>query len=240
MKSITKPLPQPSLEPPSLLVRNFRDSNVIGFHPQPPSSPSSSLTPSSNVPQDEPRVISCDFQMKIPTNALRIDMSIRLSTKRNRNDCEDNPSVAYKITICTPRRDQEDKEETNGSDNNGPKYVTTTTLKWSSKFTIAKGNEDRNIFHHWNGSFVLGEKKYIDISECEFHQVKGIFGSNNACPKPIAPLSFEGEELQERKTKKNHADDDSRLLPERKRRRKNPIDSKDQPLALREQQAVLA
>ena len=97
-----------SLTPSSLSVLKFRDSNVIGFH-QKQSSPPLSFVPGLNAPQAEPQVMSCDFQMKIPTNALRIDMYILLSTNSNRNECEDNPNVSYKITICTPRCHYDDE-----------------------------------------------------------------------------------------------------------------------------------
>ena len=90
-----------SLTPSSLSVLKFRDSNVIGFHQKKPSPPLSFVT-GLNARQSEPQVIWCDFQMKIPTNVLRIDMSILVSTNINRNECKDNPSVSYKITICTP------------------------------------------------------------------------------------------------------------------------------------------
>jgi len=43
--------------------------------------------------------------------------------------------------------------------------VTTTTLKWSSKFTIAKDlDETINPFHEWSGSFALGENQQIPLA----------------------------------------------------------------------------
>ena len=233
-----------SLEPPSLVVRKFTDSNVVGFHEH--LSPS---LPASNSLQHKPRVVSCDFQMKIPTNALRIDMTILFSTDRNfkKSDFEDNSRVAYKITVCTPRC----CHKAITSNYNQPSTITTTTtttttttLRWSSKFTLAKGIENQNPYHEWSGSFRLGNTKDIDISECSFHQVEGFFESNYdesiECAKPISPLSLCEQELKKGNAKRNHGDDNDLLSQKRKRRRPNPIDAQYDVQTHRTQKCVLA
>jgi hypothetical protein len=109
--------------------------------------------------------------------------------------------------------------------------TTTSTLRWSSKFTLAKGNENRDPFHEWSGSFALGNKKDIDFSKCAFHQIEGIFNAHfeesNVCTKLVTQASLREQKTHESKVKKNHADDASRILPEAKRRRKNSIDPRD-------------
>ena len=127
----------------SSIVRKFTDSVVIGSHKQqmrgeeqPTSKPAvhqqvvhdpraqqhkSQQQQAQQQSSKKPRVVSvsCNFEMKIPTNALRIDMSIIVSTNDNFNNSSDRvrsdetmlprPSVTYKITICTPRRQEEEE-----------------------------------------------------------------------------------------------------------------------------------
>jgi len=223
-----------SLAPASLFVRKFTDSNVIGAHERLSSSSLASSIRGAKESQDEARVISCDFQMKIPSKALRIDMSILLSTNSNISDCEDDPSVSYKITICTPLHHYEDAISSN--DETISLTTTSTTLRWTSKFTVASGNQNRHPFHEWSGSFDLGNKKDIDISECAFHQVEGTFSARydetDGCAKPIKPSSLAEREMHERTTKKNRTDHETDLwvLPDAKRRRTNhhhPMDQND-------------
>jgi len=127
--------------------------------------------------QSRPRVVSCDFEMQIPRNALRIDMTILVLTN-DKSCCESGnnnarPSVSYKITICTPRRQGEHQVQ-----KTTPTTTTTTTFNWSSKFIVAKDlDETIDPFHEWNGSFVLGEKKKtcLCLDDCSFFQVQGTF-----------------------------------------------------------------
>jgi len=85
------------------------------------------------------------------------------------------PSVSYKVTICTPRRQPQEQQQ-----QVDPTSTSITTLKWSSKFTMAK-DVDENIdpFHEWSGSFALGEKpKYtppLTMIDLSFHQLEGTF-----------------------------------------------------------------
>merc|ERR1712161_138083 len=83
----------------------------------------------------------------------------------------------YKITICTPRR-QEMVEEPEKEHQEGTTTKTTTTFRYSSKFTVAKDLDDNIVpYHEWNGSFTLGAKQNppLPLEECSFHQVQGIF-----------------------------------------------------------------
>lgn len=199
-----------SLEPPSALVRKFADSNIVGFNEQLAPCSSSHLPSHPNSLQDATKTINCNFRIKIPTNALRIDMSILFSTGSNgcKSHCKEAPSVAYKITICTPQCRQ---KETNG-DNDFPSTTTTfTTLKWSSKLTIARGMEDQNPYHEWSGIFDLGNKKDINLCECSFHQVEGVFQSNyddcNLSTVPTSPISLCEQELQKIKRKRDGGND---------------------------------
>ena len=202
-----------SLSTPYGLVRKFTGSSVIGFKPTPPRN-------------DEKRVISCDFQMKLPTNAVRIDISLLLSTNMAPNDCEDQPSLSYKITICTPRCYHEDEK---CNSNTTSKHTTTSTLNWSSKFTMPKGSKNIDPFHEWSGTFVLGNMKEKDLSQYDFHQIEGIFSGHknekNYCTIPIVPFSHSVQEMNTGKAKKkNIAEEVTSGLPERKRRRKNSVD----------------
>ncbi len=228
-----------SLEPPSLVVRKFTDSNVVGFHEH--LSPS---LPASSSLQHKPRVVSCDFQIKIPTNALRIDMTILFSTDRNfkKSEFEENSRVVYKITVCTPRCCHKEITSNYNEPSTTTITTTTTTLRWSSKFTLAKGMENHNPYHEWSGSFHLGNKKDIDISECSFHQVEGVFTSNYddsiESAKPISPLSLCDQELQKGKAKRGHGDDTDLLS--QKRRRPNPIGAQYDDQTHRTQKCVSA
>ncbi len=209
MASPSKSSPLSVLEAPSELVRRFSSSNVVGFHEQ-----NSSL----GLQRDYPQVISCDFEMKIPKIALRIDISISVSSCSN--GCEENPSVAYKLTICTPRHAQQ-----NTADDDCIRRVTTTTLRWSSKFTVAKGNENRSPYHQWSGSFELGENKCTDLSECYFYQVEGIFRSkfeeDSDRVIPMTALSLGLSPINEQKLKRNIVEnDDSHTLRRTTKRRR--------------------
>lgn len=194
--------------PQSVFVRRYADSNAVGFHRE-----SSSLP----VQGDAPKVISCDFEIKIPTTALRIDMSILVSS--DSNECKGNPSIAFKITICTPRQVQQDH-----IDDNYARCITTTTLRWSSKFAIAKGNENRSPYHQWSGSFDIGDNRHTDLSDCSFHHFEGSFRSNaekvSDCIVPDAPISSEAPSINKRKSKKNLVESDDMCMPRTAKRRR--------------------
>jgi len=188
----------------------------------------------------KPRVVTCNFEMEIPTNALRIDMSILVSTNDNssRNCCYETPrpSVTYKITICTPRRQQEAVEDHQDHQKQSTTTATTTTtFRYSSKFTVAK-DIDENIvpFHEWNGSFKLGEKKNstLPLEDCSFHQIQGIFTANyddddNDTNKEEEGRTTTTASSTSRKLKKNFNaidNDDNNidfLIPPRKKQRLN-------------------
>jgi len=157
--------------------------------------------------QDETRVISCDFKIQVPANALRIDMTMLVSTKNDNNCQEDNPTVFYKITICTPRCKNENHDRIN----------TISELKWSSKFTVAKGKDNTDPFHEWSGSFDLGKKTQIDLTDCCFQQLQGSFSAHyndsiDSIKKPI-PEARQIRKINEASTGA------TRAMPERKRRR---------------------
>mmetsp|Transcript_26282 Transcript_26282/g.57575 ORF Transcript_26282/g.57575 Transcript_26282/m.57575 type:complete len:242 (-) Transcript_26282:146-871(-) len=173
----------PSTPPLSLTVKKFRDSIVIGSCPRSSLSTSSSSTSSSSspscpkMPSNEPRVISCNFEMTVPTNALRINITIIVSTKSD-NYNNDNPSLSYKITMVTPKKSEcESQQIRRNADGSITTTTTTSTLRWNSKFTVAKRNDDVDPFHEWTGNFVFN-KKPIDVSECLFHQLEGTFDAS--------------------------------------------------------------
>jgi len=171
-------------------VRKLTDSTVIGSQRREPSRKRKQHQERQQCRQVRPRVVSCNFEMKVPTNALRIDMTILVSTN-DTSSCYDvathddipRPSVSYKITICTPRQAQarEERQEQVPQESTTT-TTTTTTLNWSSKFTMAK-DLDENIdpFHEWTGSFALGEKskqKTLRMEDCSFYQIEGTFIGN--------------------------------------------------------------
>mmetsp|Transcript_37920 Transcript_37920/g.43675 ORF Transcript_37920/g.43675 Transcript_37920/m.43675 type:complete len:288 (+) Transcript_37920:103-966(+) len=195
-----------SSSPPSI-VRKFTDSIVIGsqqMHQNQPCLLSSKPVhhqavrdpqAQQNVQQlKNPRVVSCNFEIEIPTNALRIDMSILVSTNDNssssRSCCYETtgttnllprPSVTYKITICTPRRQEAAAAVAHEEQGTTTTTKTTTTFRYSSKFTVAKDIDDNVVpYHEWNGSFALGAKQNtpLPLEDCSFHQVQGIFTAN--------------------------------------------------------------
>ena len=169
--------------PSSSCRRKFMDSTVIGYSQQ----------QRQQRHTKKPRVVSCNFEMRIPTNALQIDMTILVSTNNDNGTpscCYDDenetpntplspprcrPSVSYNITICKPPPPPPRSSSLQSKD-----ATTTTTIRWSSKFTIAK-DLDENIdpFHEWNGSFTLGEKQDQKIppkiEDCSFYQLQGTF-----------------------------------------------------------------
>mmetsp|Transcript_49055 Transcript_49055/g.55599 ORF Transcript_49055/g.55599 Transcript_49055/m.55599 type:complete len:302 (-) Transcript_49055:98-1003(-) len=196
---------------PSSIVRKFTDSVVIGSHEQQMPDP---VVPQAvhNDPQAQaqqqaqqqqaqqqqsskkkPRIVSCHFEMEIPTNALRMEMSIIVSTNDTNRMCSydemtgthtnllPRPSVTYKITICTPRRQEAAAAVAHEEQDTTTTTKTATTFKYSSKFTIAKDIDDNVVpYHEWNGSFALGAKQNtpLPLEECSFHQVQGIFTAN--------------------------------------------------------------
>mmetsp|Transcript_37919 Transcript_37919/g.43674 ORF Transcript_37919/g.43674 Transcript_37919/m.43674 type:complete len:285 (+) Transcript_37919:118-972(+) len=190
----------------SSIVRKFTDSIVIGSHEQQmtdeqsPSKPA--LHQAVHDPQAQqqaqqqskkPRVVSCNFETEIPTNALRIEMSIIVSTNDNNRMCSydemtgthtnllPRPSVTYKITICTPRRQEAAAAVAHEEQGTTTTTKTTTTFRYSSKFTVAKDIDDNVVpYHEWNGSFALGAKQNtpLPLEDCSFHQVQGIFTAN--------------------------------------------------------------
>mmetsp|Transcript_49054 Transcript_49054/g.55597 ORF Transcript_49054/g.55597 Transcript_49054/m.55597 type:complete len:289 (-) Transcript_49054:98-964(-) len=268
---------------PSSIVRKFTDSVVIGSHEQQMPDP---VVPQAvhNDPQAQaqqqaqqqqaqqqqsskkkPRIVSCHFEMEIPTNALRMEMSIIVSTNDNYNNiCSyetmlPRPSVTYKFTICTPRRQETvavaAAAAAAANEEQGTTTKTTTTFKYSSKFTIANDIDDNIVpYHEWNGSFALGAKQNtpLPLEECSFHQVQGIFTANydpdtdtdDITNKEQEDTSNRQEEDQtiassstSRKLKKNFNDidkednDDDTLVPPRKKQRQE-----ETKLNLRQQQ----
>jgi hypothetical protein len=167
-------------------VRKLTDSTVIGSQRREPSR----KRKQQQERQVRPRVVSCNFEMKVPTNALRIDMTILVLTNDSSscyNEDSPRPSVSYKITICTPRV-QERQQQTEVHQESATRKrtttttTTTTTINWSSKFTMAN-DLDENIdpFHEWTGSFALGEKskqKTLRMEDCSFYQLEGTFIGN--------------------------------------------------------------
>ena len=238
----------------SAIVRKFTDSVVIGSHEvRDPQAQHQAQAHSQQYQEQQskkkPRVVSCNFEMEIPTNALRMDMSIIVSTNDNFNSNSSNricsyetmlprPSVTYKITICTPRRQEEEaaalataaghQEQSTTSTT-----ITTATFRYSSKFTVAKDIDDNVVpYHEWNGSFALGAKQHtpLPLEECSFHQVQGIFtanydpGTNEEDREDQAATSDSCS--TSRKLKKNcndiidnEDDDHDSLLPPRKKQR---------------------
>jgi len=190
-------LPSSLTSSSSSFVRKFSDSTVIGYSQQPQQQqycePSLLCPLKKRKQKQKPRVVFCNFEIKIPINALRIDMTILVSI--NGSSCSSSnsnrrcyietglsashprPSVSYKITICTPRRQQEQHPQVDPTSNS------ITTLKWSSKFTMANDlDENINPFHEWSGSFALDEKPKntppLAMEDLSFHQLEGILIGN--------------------------------------------------------------
>ncbi|OEU14266.1 hypothetical protein FRACYDRAFT_240800 [Fragilariopsis cylindrus CCMP1102] len=166
--------------PSSSCRRKFMDSTVIGYSQQ----------QRQQRHTKKPRVVSCNFEMRIPTNALQIDMTILVSTNNDNGtpSCcyhDENeipntalspprcrPSVSYNITICKPPPPPPPRSSSLQSKDTTT-TTTTTTIRWSSKFTIAK-DLDENIdpFHEWNGSFTLdGRENMMNAHGLCFHAV---------------------------------------------------------------------
>jgi hypothetical protein len=207
-----------SSPPPSSssgFVRKLTDSTVIGSQRREPSRKRKQHQERQQLRQVRPRSVSCNFEMKVPTNALRIDMTILLSTNdvATNDDIPTRPSVSYKITICAPRAQaREKREEQVPQGSTTTTTTTTTTLNWSSKFTMAK-DLDENIdpFHEWTGSFAFGEKskqKTLRMEDCSFYQIEGTFIGNydddnegngssetNSTSTSTSPLNQEKEDL---------------------------------------------
>jgi hypothetical protein len=164
-------------------VRKITDSTIIGSQRREPSRKRKPHQERQERRQVRQRVVSCNFEMKVPTNALRIDMTILVSTNDvATNDDIPRPSVSYKITICTPRAQAHKERQEEVPQESTTTTTTTTTLNWSSKFTMAK-DLDENIdpFHEWTGSFALGEKskqKTLRMEDCSFYQIEGTFIGN--------------------------------------------------------------
>lgn len=176
------------------IVRKLTESTVIGSQRREPSRKRKQHQERQQRRQVRPRVVSCNFEMKVPTNALRIDMTILVSTNDTSscydvaiNDDIPRPSVSYKITICTPRRAQAREVKKEEVPQETTTTTTTTTLNWSSTFTMAK-DLDENIdpFHEWTGSFALGKKKTLRMEDCSFYQIEGTFiGDYDDCNEGI-------------------------------------------------------
>jgi len=263
--------------PAASCVRKYTDSIVIGSQQQTPApTHTRQQQPQQNadadadvaiVPQDvsssstlphPPRVVVCDFVMKIPTHALRIDMTILVSTNDRRRDPQvphadlqpqqppPRPSVAYKITICTPARrcrgPQEHEqhphrppEGTAAAAASTPTASMMTTVTWSSKFTVAPDlAANRDPFYEWTGSFDLTTSRTaVPLDACSFYQVEGKFLANydddttTAAAVPV-PGTEDGSSWNRSSTSRPAredtfgcgGDDDTSRVPRRKKPRR--------------------
>jgi len=210
-------------------VRKLTESTVIGSQRREPSRKRKQHQERQQRRQVRPRVVSCNFGMKVPTNALRIDMTILVSTNDTSscydvaiNDDIPRPSVSYKITICTPRRAQAREERKEQVPQERTTTTTTTTLNWSSKFTMAKGlDENIDPFHEWTGSFALGEKskqKTLRMEDCSFYQIEGTFiGNYDDCNEGIG--SSETNSTSTSTSPLNQEEEKEASIPPRKKQR---------------------
>jgi len=273
--------------PASSCVRKYTESIVIGSQQQTPAptptrqqpqqqqqhadadtdiavvqhevSSSSPLPSPMTTTLPPPRVVVCDFVMKIPTHAIRIEMTILVSTNdRSSRDPRvphadpqpqpqqppPRPSVAYKITICTPaRRCQrpQQEQEPHGPEGTAPILstpTTMTTVTWSSKFTVAPDVEANvDPFYEWTGSFDLNNTSRtapaaVPLDECSFYHVEGKFLANyegdnttTAVPVPVADdVSSRNRSSTSNPSPKDTygygGDDDTSLVPSRKKQRR--------------------
>eukprot|EP00537_Pseudo-nitzschia_pungens_P006615 CAMPEP_0172363860 /NCGR_PEP_ID=MMETSP1060-20121228/7102_1 /TAXON_ID=37318 /ORGANISM="Pseudo-nitzschia pungens, Strain cf. cingulata" /LENGTH=223 /DNA_ID=CAMNT_0013086699 /DNA_START=45 /DNA_END=716 /DNA_ORIENTATION=- len=197
---------------PSLVVRKFRDSRMMGAVS--PLSPGASTLPF----KAEAPTISCNFEMQVPMDALRIHATILVSTTGDANEAWNNgrrPSISYKITICTPRNSNSNVPQIRRNDDGSITTTTTTaTLRWTSRFTPAKGRHARDSFYEWSGMFALGNKKPIALAECSFQQLTGTIQGPNARrnTESISPPVFQD-------ATKRHLQEDAADLQAKKRRR---------------------
>ena len=212
-------------------MRKLTESTVIGSQRREPSRKRKQHQERQQRRQVRPRVVSCNFGMKVPTNALRIDMTILVSTNDNTSSCYDvainddipRPSVSYKITICTPRRAQA-REERKEQVPQERTTTTTTTLNWSSKFTMAKGlDENIDPFHEWTGSFALGEKskqKTLHMEDCSFYQIEGTFiGNYDGCNEGIGSSETNSTSTSTSTSPLNQEEEKEASIPPRKKQR---------------------
>ena len=213
-------------------VRKLTESTVIGSQRREPSRKRMQHQERQQRRQVRPRVVSCNFGMKVPTNALRIDMTILVSTNDNTSSCYDvainddipRPSVSYKITICTPRRAQAREERKEQVPQERTTTTTTTTLNWSSKFTMAKGlDENIDPFHEWTGSFALGEKskqKTLRMEDCSFYQIEGTFiGNYDDCNEGIGSSETNSTSTSTSTSPLNQEEEKEASIPPRKKQR---------------------
>lgn len=210
--------------PAASCVRKYTESIVIGSQQQTPApTPTRQQQPQQQqhadtdiavVPHEvssssplphSPRVVVCDFVMKIPTHAIRIEMTILVSTNdRSSRDPRvppadpqpqpqlsppPRPSVAYKITICTPARrcrcpQHEHEHHPHRPEGTTPILstpATMTTVTWSSKFTVAPNVAASSVdpFYEWTGSFDLNKSgtsaAAVPLDACSFYHVEGKF-----------------------------------------------------------------
>ena len=212
-------------------VRKLTESTVIGSQRREPSRKRKQHQERQQCRQVRPRVVSCNFGMKVPTNALRIDMTILVSTNDTSscydvaiNDDIPRPSVSYKITICTPRRAQAREERKEQVPQERTTTTTTTTLNWSSKFTMAKGlDENIDPFHEWTGSFALGEKskqKTLRMEDCSFYQIEGTFiGNYDDCNEGIGSSETNSTSTSTSTSPLNQEEEKEASIPPRKKQR---------------------
>eukprot|EP00536_Pseudo-nitzschia_multiseries_P018896 jgi/Psemu1/230656/e_gw1.3328.2.1 len=225
--------------PSPLVVRKFWNSSVIGATLR---SIQSSSRHSQGRGPSQPRVISCSFEVQVPTDTLRIHITTFLSTgsgsSSGTNQTIDNPSLSYKITFCTPRNSnsnssyQPQTRRNRNPDGSITTTTTTSTLRWASKFTLMKGCEERDPFYEWTGMFVLGNnnKKPIALPECSFHHIEGIINPRSSLRNTEAseePLSQQCTDASKRPPAQ---DEDAYDRSRTKRRRVHvvPADTTDE------------
>ena len=258
--------------PAASCVRKYTESIVIGSQQQTPAP-----TPTRQQPQQQqqhadadtdiavvqhevssssplphpPRVVVCDFVLKIPTQAIRIDMTILVSTNEQADQQQPQPpprpSVAYKITICTPARRcrlPQQEHYPHGPEGTAPAAASTptssmmTTVTWSSKFTVAPDvAASVDPFYEWTGSFDLNNTSRtaaaVPLDECSFYQVEGKFLANYAedtttAAVAAAPVADDVSSRNQSSTSRSSrtdtvgcgGDDEASMVPSRKKQRR--------------------
>lgn len=214
-------------------------------------------SPMTTTVPPPPRVVVCDFVLKIPTHAIRIEMTILVSTNdRSSRDPHvphadpqppPRPSVAYKITICTPARRcrlPQQEHYPHGPEGTAPAAASTptssmmTTVTWSSKFTVAPDvAASVDPFYEWTGSFDLNNTSRtaaaVPLDECSFYQVEGKFLANYAedtttAAVAAAPVADDVSSRNQSSTSRSSrtdtvgcgGDDEASMVPSRKKQRR--------------------
>ncbi|VEU39217.1 unnamed protein product [Pseudo-nitzschia multistriata] len=219
-RSKPKPMPPKPRGPALFALKHYSNSIAVGRRRRSQSEGESGRVWPGTDPalRERPhRVVSCRFEMEVPTNALRMNvtLSVVAARDRRRNGCGGGapgssesvfcPSVSYKITVCTPRREshhggigscssssnpqrsyepQHQRPEPHGpvvrknADGSITHTTTTSTLRWTSNFVVSDNDEQGDPCHEWTGSFVFDDTP-VDVSACSFHQLEGTFRGRN-------------------------------------------------------------